>query len=237
MALVHDAAPAAKVRRRVDALPWPAKRRVGTRLAVGRLQRIVIRPRVFSLSLFPILWAASFTGTQPDVFLWERIRPLMPLPAAYLERFPNVQAAIGLEALQRLDGWTREVQENAHFMSGALSRVPGAQVPRVPPDRTHVYYQYCVYGPAGRHRDELVANCVRRGIDIETLHVDVPPDLELFRGARAEADGARLAARAIQIPVYAGLTRNEITRTADTVGRVLAGTSTAAVLDTRPGIS
>ena len=25
--------------------------------------------------------------------------------------------------------------------------------------------------------------CVRRGIDIETLHVDVPPDMPLFEGA------------------------------------------------------
>jgi len=67
-------------------------------------------------------------------------------------------------------------------------------VPDAPPDRTHVYYQYCVYGPEGPKRDELVVRCVRRGIDIETLHVDVPPDMPLFEGTppSAKAPGARL---------------------------------------------
>jgi dTDP-4-amino-4,6-dideoxygalactose transaminase len=85
-----------------------------------------------------------------------------------------------------------------------------------------VYYQYGVYGPDGRGRDELVIRCVRRGIDIETLHVDVPPDMELFQGAVAEAAGARRAAQAIQIPIYAGLTREQLARVAATVRSVLA---------------
>ncbi len=79
-----------------------------------------------------------------------------------------------------------------------------------------------MYGPDGPERDELVVRCVRRGIDIETLHVDVPPDMELFQGATAEADGARRAVQAIQIPIYAGLTGEQIERVAATVRSVLS---------------
>ena len=158
---------------------------------------------------------------NPDVFLWEKIRSLQPLPEQYTERFPNVQAAIGLEALKHLDDWTAQARANAEYVTRALSGVPGIQPPIVPPDRTHVYYQYCVYGPEGPKRDELVVCCVRRGIDIETLHVDVPPDMELFGTVRAEADGARRAAQAMQVPVYAGLTREQIERVATTVRDVL----------------
>jgi dTDP-4-amino-4,6-dideoxygalactose transaminase len=107
-------------------------------------------------------------------------------------------------------------------MDGVLGQLSGIQVPYVPPDRTHVYYQYCVYGPEGPARDELVVRCVRRGIDIETLHVDVPPDMPLFAGSPAEADGARRAAQAMQIPIYAGLTREQIERVGTTVRDVLA---------------
>jgi dTDP-4-amino-4,6-dideoxygalactose transaminase len=233
MALVHDPKLAARVRRIVDALPWPSESRVTKRLAIGRLQRIFIKPRVFSISLFPMLWASSFTRMQPDVFLWEKIRPLTPLPPAYLERFPNVQAAIGLEGLRRLDDWTTQAQANAGYMTRALASIPGVQPPYVPPDRTHVYYQYCVYGPEGRERDRLVDSCVRRGIDIETLHVDVPPDLELFRGSRAEVDGARRASEVIQIPVYAGLKQEQVERIAGTVGRVVAGSDYCAAIAAR----
>ena len=222
MALVQDPGVAAKVRRIVDALPWPSEKRVRDRLLMGRLQRIFVKPWVFTISLFPVLWISALIDANPDVFLWEKIRSLRPLPDQYTERFPNVQAAIGLEALKHLDTWTAQVQANARYMDGMLGQLPGIQIPRVPPDRTHVYYQYCVYGPDGPKRDDLVVGCVRRGIDIETLHVDVPPDMELFEGATAEADGARRAAQAMQIPIYSGLSRDQIERVATTVRDVLA---------------
>jgi dTDP-4-amino-4,6-dideoxygalactose transaminase len=221
LALVTDAALAARVRTTVEALPWPSEKRVRDRLLMGRLQRIFIKPWVFSISLFPVLWISALIDANPDVFLWENIRSLRPLPDQYTERFPNVQAVIGLEALKRLDDWTAQAQTNAQLVTRALSGLPGIQPPDIPPDRTHVFYQYCVYGPQGPKRDELVVRCVRRGIDIETLHVDVPPDMELFGAVRAEADGARRAAQAMQVPVYAGLTRDQIERVAATVRDVL----------------
>jgi dTDP-4-amino-4,6-dideoxygalactose transaminase len=221
LALVSDPAVAARVRKLVEALPWPTEKRVRDRLLMGRLQRIFIKPWVFSISLFPVLWVSALVDANPDVFLWEKIRSLHPLPEAYRERFPNVQAAIGLEALKHLDEWTAQSHANAEYVTRALAGLRNIQPPAVPPDRTHVYYQYCVYGPEGPKRDELVVRCVRRGIDIETLHVDVPPTMELFGTVRAEADGARRAAEALQVPVYAGLTHEQIERVASTVRDVL----------------
>ncbi len=76
-------------------------------------------------------------------------------------------------------------------------------------------------GPEGPQRDELVVRCVRRGIDIETLHVDVPPDMELFGTVKAEVEGARRAMQAMQIPVHSGLRRDQIERVARVVRGVL----------------
>jgi len=220
-ALLQDRALAAKVRALVDALPWPSEKRVTDRLLMGRLQRIFIKPWVFSISLFPVLWISAWMDASPDVFLWEKIRSLEPLPEAYTERFPNVQATIGLEALKHLDEWTSRARAHAESMNGVLSATPGVQVPVVPSGCSHVYYQYCVYGPERVDRDELVVRCVRRGVDIETLHVDVPPDMELFGGAVAEAAGARRASQAIQIPVYSSLTDEQVARVATVVRDVL----------------
>src|SRR5262245_6729451 len=221
-ALVHDRALAARVRAIVDALPWPNEKRVTSRLLMGRLQRIFIKPWVFSISLFPILWVSALIDASPDVFLWEKIRPLHPLPEQYAERFPNVQAAIGLEALRYFDGWTEQARAHAAQVTRALAGVAGVQTPYVPEGCTHVYYQYCAYGPGKIERDDLVVRCVRRGVDIEVLHVDVPPDMELFAGARAEADGARKASQAIQIPVYSSLSDDQIARVASVVREVLS---------------
>src|SRR5712671_6725891 len=153
LALVRDPALAARVRALAEAEPWPDEKRVENRLLVGRLQRIFIKPWVFTISAFPILWVSSLIGANPDVYLWEQIRSLNPLPDSYTERFPNVQAAIGLAALEELDGWTEQTRRHAHVMDAALGDLPGIAIPKVPTDRTHVYYQYCVHGP---QRDELV---------------------------------------------------------------------------------
>jgi len=221
LALVRDPALAARVRALAEGERWPDEKRVTNRLLVGRLQRIFIKPWVFTISAFPILWVSSLIGANPDVYLWEDIRSLDPLPDAYTERFPNVQAAIGLGALDALDGWTEQTRRHARVMDDALGSLPGIAVPAIPPDRTHVYYQYCVYGP---QRDELVVRCVRRGVDVETLHVDVCSDLDLFAGALVEppgAPGARRAAGAMQIPVYSTLTDQQAARVARVVRDVL----------------
>lgn len=221
MALVGDAALASRVRRLAERERWPDQKRVENRLLGGRLQRIFIRPWVFTISAFPILWVSSLIGANPDVYLWEKIRSLDPLPDSYPERLPNVQAAIGLAALDKLDQWTDQTRRHARLMDQALRDLPGITIPSVPADRTHVYYQYCVYGP---DRDEMVVRCVRRGVDIETLHVDVCSDMNLFAGARVEppgAPGARRAAGAMQVPVYATLTDGQAARVARVVRRVL----------------
>jgi dTDP-4-amino-4,6-dideoxygalactose transaminase len=222
LALVRDLQVAQRVRAMAEREPWPDTKRIENRLLVGRLQRIFIKPWVFTISAFPILWVSSLIGANPDVYLWETIRSLRPLPDVYTERFPNVQAAIGLAALEQLDAWTDQTRRHARLMDETFGKLPGIQVPAAPTRRRHVYYQYCVYGP---QRDELVVRCVRRGIDIETLHVDVCSDMELFADAAVVppgAPGARRAAGAMQIPVYSTLTDAQAARVARVVRGVLA---------------
>src|SRR6516225_7780886 len=152
LALVRDPQLAARVRQLAYAEPWPDEKRVTNRLLVGRLQRIFINPWVFTISAFPILWFSALVDANPDVYLWEKIRSLDPLPDVYTERFPNAQAAIGLAALEMLDEWTAQTRRHVAVMDRALAGLPGITVPQVPSKRTHVYYQYCVYAP---QRDEL----------------------------------------------------------------------------------
>lgn len=148
------------------------------------------------------------------MYFWEAIRPLDPLPGDYHERLSNVQAAIALEGLARLDEWNAARQRHAQRITELLTGVPGVTVPFVPPGRTHVFYQYCVYVPA---RDAVVEACLRRGVDLETLHVDVCPDLTLFGGGHRLAPGARETTGTVQVPIYEVLTDMQIDRVAGAV--------------------
>src|SRR4051812_23116923 len=59
LALLKDPAVAGRVRALAQQEPWPDTKRVENRLLVGRAQRILIRPGVFTVSAFPILWISS----------------------------------------------------------------------------------------------------------------------------------------------------------------------------------
>lgn len=213
MAVTGDAAVDARLAAALAALPRPPIERVRGRLFRGRVQRIAIRPRVFTATLFPMLWAASWGAARPDVYLWEQIRPLDPLPEDYLEGYSNAQAALGLAGLERLPAWTAASRDHAAHLDADLAAHAGVSVPARPPGREHAFYQYCLYAA---DRDEVVRRAIRRGVDLESLHVDVCTALPLFAGCRRDrTPGADRAAEAVQVPVYASLTgteRERITR-------------------------
>ena len=203
--------------------PWPSRERVNKRLQLGRAQRVLIRPRVFTWTLFPLLWGASFVTGNPDVYLWEKIRSLSPLPEPYTERYSNAQAAIGLEALTLLDTWTTATQKHAQQLDATLSGTAGVRTPFVPEGYEHVYYQYCAEVP---DRADVIRHAIRRGVDVESLHVDVCPSLDLF-GAPESAKrfrGALRAAESVQLPVYEALSEAEVSKVARTLQRAVART-------------
>jgi dTDP-4-amino-4,6-dideoxygalactose transaminase len=139
---------------------------------------------------------------------------LNPLPSSYRQRYSNAQAAIGLEALRHLDTWTAETVSHAQALDVALDRSP-VVTPEVPRGRTHVFYQYAIYA---NKRDEVVRRCLRHGVDVESLHVDVCTRLPLSGNGHAPTPGADRAATAIQLPVYASLSDDAVRRVAVVVG-------------------
>jgi dTDP-4-amino-4,6-dideoxygalactose transaminase len=219
LAFTRDEELGRKIAALAEAEPWPSEERVLKRIRLGKLERALMKPALFSVSIFPILWAASFFKARPDVYLWEKVRPLRPFPASYRERYSNVQASLGLAGLERIDEWTRVTREHAAFMSTALGALPGVGVPPAPRDRVHVYYQYCAYVP---DRDLTVARCLRAGLDVEYHHMDVCPDLPLFRESPAEVPGARRTTDALQLPIHAGLSPGDLSRVVARVRRAVS---------------
>lgn len=60
----------------------------------------------------------------------------------YNYRMTQVQAAIGLVQLGRLDEYVRARRTNAHRLTALLSAVPGIITPYEPPEVEHAYYKY-----------------------------------------------------------------------------------------------
>jgi dTDP-4-amino-4,6-dideoxygalactose transaminase len=142
------------------------------------------------------------------------VRPLEPLPQHYRGRFSNVQAAIGRAGLRRLPEFIERTRRHARMLDNLLGDVPGITLPRIPAGRTHVYYQYCPYVAESA---TIVKRCIRRGVDVAPMHVDVCTRMPLFEHTGRAAPGAEKAATAVQVPVYESLSDREIER----VGRLV----------------
>ena len=197
-----------------DAEEWPTEKKVDGILSSGKWQHTFIRPRVFTYSLFPIWWAASWVNAKPEERLWEPVRPLDPVPDKYRGRFTNVQAAMGLAGLELLPEFIERTRRHARMLDDLLGDVPGITIPQIPSDRTHVYYQYCAYVPDA---ERIVKRCIRRGVDVAPMHVDVCTRMDLFKWQGTPAPSAEHASRAVQVPVYESLQDQEIER----VGRLV----------------
>jgi dTDP-4-amino-4,6-dideoxygalactose transaminase len=210
MAVTEDDALARRIRALAEAEPWPSVWSVAGKLALGWLQQMCISPRGFTFTLFPIFLIASFWGDRDvSAILWEKIRRLDPLPAAYRRRYSNAQAVIGLAALEHLEAWNARSREYARRLSAGLAGIPALGLPRPLPDTDPVFYQYCI-----RVSDpvRLTRRAIRRGIDLEMMHVDICSQLPPFASEARPCPVAETAARTRQVPVHAGLQPRDVER-------------------------
>ncbi|MER3428019.1 MAG: hypothetical protein C4334_07940 [Pyrinomonas sp.] len=210
MAITDDAALAARIRAQVEAEPPPSTSELARRFALGYLARCAISPRGYALWGFPLQAAVSLFGHYDlSRFVWEKIRPLAPFPAAYHRRYTNAQAMLGLRALAQLDDANARTRAHAERYTRALANHRQVRAPAVIADAEHVYYQYSIYvsDPARTAR-----RMIRRAIDCETTHVDLCSELPLFAEFAADCPGARQTTRALQLPVYARLHDEDVER-------------------------
>jgi perosamine synthetase len=210
MAITDDDRLAAAMRAEAVREPWPSSYSVAKRIVFGEVLRALISPLGFRWSLYPVFYLGSFLGAQDlSRFLWEKIRPLTPLPRQYRQRFSNAQAIIGLRGLQELDAFNAKSRANAERLTRELASVPSIITPPAIPDTVSTFYQYCVRSSdPGR----LSHRAIRKGIDTEIMHVDVCSDLQLFSDHASECPNARSSERTIQIPVYSSLSAERVDR-------------------------
>src|ERR1041385_5619646 len=184
MVLSNDVALSRRVRDQGLKEPLQSVMDLVRRFATGFGARVAVSPKAFTFWGIPLLATASLFG-QHDLsrYAWEEIRPLDQFPRPYHQRYSNVQALLGLRGLANLDRHNERCREHAAQYTRGLVDCRNMQTPRVPADVEHVFYQYCVYAADATR---LSQQAIRRGVDIETTHVDVCWKLDLFAEFRAD---------------------------------------------------
>jgi hypothetical protein len=215
MAITNNDELGRRIREIAEAEPWPTVAEVRKRIQLGELQRGLISPPGFTFGLFIGFYLGSLLGAQDlSRFLWEKIRPLSPLPESYRRRFSNAQAIVGLQGLAQLDSLNERSRANASRLTRGLEGVASIKTPASLPNTAPVYYQYCI---RASNPQELSRRAIRRGLDIEIMHVDICSQLLLFAQYAARCPVAESTENTLQLPVYSRLKPENVERILEVV--------------------
>jgi len=86
-------------------------------------------------------------------------------------RMTDIQAAIGIEQLKKVEALNRKRAENAKFLTDSLSSVGGIETPFVQENVRHVFHQYTIRVLGGR-RDRLLECLGRAGVGARVYYPD-----------------------------------------------------------------
>jgi perosamine synthetase len=78
-------------------------------------------------------------------------------------RMTDLQAAIGLVQLSKVELWNKKRQENAAFLSSHLSKVGGITPPAMRKGSDHVFHQYTI---RAENRDQALEKLGQKGIGV-----------------------------------------------------------------------
>jgi perosamine synthetase len=133
-------------------------------------------------------------------------------------RMTNLQAAVGVAQMERVEAFIRRKRQIAALYSEHLAGIPGIVLPVERAGCRNVFWMYSVLvePPYGRSRDELIVLLRNHGIDSRPFFhpLDTLPP---YRGERVRPVAQRLSATGLNLPSFPGLSDNQVVYVAETV--------------------
>ena len=137
----------------------------------------------------------------------------------------NVEAAIGVAQLGRIDEFIQKKRYIASSYNSLLKDIPGLTLPVEKPWAKNVYWMYCIVveDEFGISRDELMARLLERGIETRTMFIPMNQQpafhkLGLFKAKKTNALWLRnWAEKGLYLPSGVGLTDEQIKYICDTI--------------------
>lgn len=136
-------------------------------------------------------------------------------------RMTDIQGAIGVAQMRRLDGILAGRRRLARRYQERLAALDGVEVPGEPEGYTHTYQSYCVRVPSGA-RDRAMADLAGAGIatrrGVMAIHLE-----PAYREAGTRLPETEAATRdTLLLPLYVGMTDAEQDEVVDALRRSLA---------------
>ena len=143
-------------------------------------------------------------------------------------RMTEMQAAIGIHQLRKLDRLNRVRIENAKKLTRALEHVDGVIPPYVRPNCKHVFHQYTIMlklEDLKCDRDEFAEALRAENIDVRVFYATPVHKQPAYRGLAKDVRlpvTERVAGRVLSLPVHPALSEEELRAIIHAVEKVAA---------------
>lgn len=147
------------------------------------------------------------------------------MDAGFNYRLSDIQAAVGLAQMRRLDGFLRTRRELADALSAALRDLPGVLTPFEPAWGRHSYQTYVVLLPGEADRDEVIRLMAESEIET-TIGTYALHEQPFFQDKYGYHSGqlpisSRAFRSSLALPLHPALDPGDIKRIRDALGRAL----------------
>ncbi len=135
--------------------------------------------------------------------------------AGYNYRLSEIQAALGLSQMRRIDEILDDRRQTAHTFEDLLADTDGVTVPQAPADTNWAYQSFVVVLDDYLSRADVVAHMAAENIEttIGTYACHQHGAYTSFTGSRALPNSARFGNQALTLPLLPSMTRAQIDRT------------------------
>ena len=150
-------------------------------------------------------------GEDPNKKYWYNV-------VGFNYRMTNLQAAIGVAQLEKLDKFIEKKRKIAKFYNGLLKDVKGVSLPPEEPWAKNVYWMYSVLieDDYGLTRNELIEEYRKRNIEtrpfFNPIHT-MPP----YKSTESHPVAEKLSEKGINLPSFIELTKEEI----ETIAKII----------------
>jgi perosamine synthetase len=143
----------------------------------------------------------------------------------YNYRLPDVQCALGLAQLARLDGWVAKRQQVAGWYDAALAGMAEVLPLTTHRDRTHAHHLYVVALDEHIDRDKVFARLRGEGIGANVHYA--PVHMHSYYRKRGYKTGIApvaeaMSKRILTLPMFPGMSQSDVARVAGALKRATA---------------
>ncbi len=204
---------AARARNILAKSPMPAKGTVLKKAAFIWMLWLLTRPEVFGVTVYPVLRLKLLLG-QPlmDSEVGDELLSTFSSSNPRVYRLANIQAAIGLLQLDRIDAFNEGARHNARVLSESLDGITKINVPSsATGDHIYVYYPLTV---EPSERNALRVYLLKHGFDTKNTDMSDCSRLEPFsgHGGTPHGQGGPKEASILEICVYPVIAEKSIKR-------------------------